>query len=215
MTLQKRDFAFEIKEITESGVFTGYGSVFGVVDSYGEIVAPGAFSQSLSDHKAKGTMPSMLWQHRSAEPMGVYTEIIEDNIGLKVTGQIAMKTQRGAEAYELMKLRAITGLSIGFMPREDTRDKVSGITTLNVVDLWEVSPVTFPANDSARIQGVKSIELISDLRSAERFLRDSGMSRNESVAFISRVKSLAQSDSDEDGLQLIKDALEHRNYKPN
>lgn len=215
MTLLKRDFAFQIKEISESGVFTGYGSVFGVIDSYGEIVAPGAFSASLADHKAKGTMPSMLWQHRSAEPMGVYTEITEDNIGLKVTGQIAMKTQRGAEAYELMKLRAITGLSIGFMPREDTRDKVSGITTLNVVDLWEVSPVTFPANDSARIQNVKSIELISDLRSAEKFLRDLGMSRNESVAFISRVKSLTQSDSDEDGLQLIKDALQHRNFKPN
>ncbi len=213
MTILKRDFAFSIKEISETGTFTGYGSVFGVVDSYGEIVAPGAFSASLSSHKAKGTMPAMLWQHRSSEPMGIFTSMTEDSIGLSVTGQIAMKTQRGAEAYELMKMGAISGLSIGFVPRQETRDKVTGITTLNAVDLWETSLVTFPANDSARVQGVKSIELINDLRSAEKFLRDSGLSRSESVAFISRVKSLAQSDSDEDDLQLIHDALKCRNFK--
>lgn len=207
MNIVTRDFAFEIKEVTESGTFTGYGSVFGVVDSYNEIVQQGAFKESLAAHKAKGTMPAMLWQHRSAEPMGVYTSMEEDSVGLKVSGQIAMKTQRGAEAYELMKLKAISGLSIGFIPREETRDKVSGVTTIHKLDLWEVSPVTFPANDAARVQGVKSIEAIEDLRSAEQFLRDSGLSRREAVAFISRVKSLSQSDSVEGDLSLIKQAL--------
>lgn len=215
MKIQKRDFAFEIKEISETGTFSGYGSVFGVVDSYGEIVASGAFKESLATHKSKGTMPAMLWQHRSSEPMGVYTKMEEDSVGLFVEGQIAMKTQRGAEAYELMKMKAISGLSIGFIPRNETRDKITGITTLTAVDLWEVSPVTFPANDSARVQDVKSIEMISDLRSAEAYLRESGMSRTEAVAFIGRIKSLSQSDSVEDDLQLLTDALARRNFKSN
>jgi len=213
MTIQKRDFAFNVKEISENGTFTGYGSVFGVVDSYGEIVASGAFASSLNAHKAKGTMPAMLWQHRSDEPMGVYTSMQEDSVGLLISGQIAMKTQRGAEAYELMKMGAISGLSIGFVPRQETRDKVTGITTLTAVDLWETSLVTFPANDSARVQSVKSIELITDIRSAEKFLRDAGFSRSESMAFISRVKSLSQSDSDDGDLQLLKDAIVRRNFK--
>lgn len=209
MNMKTRDFAFEVKEISEDGTFSGYGSVFGVVDSYGEIVAPGAFLASLEAHKTKGTMPALLWQHRSSEPLGVFTSMAEDSIGLKVEGRIALKTQRGAEAYELLKMKAISGLSIGFIPRDESRDKATGITTLKQVDLWETSLVTFPANDAARVQGVKSVEQIEDLKTAEQFLRDAGLSRREATAFIGRVKSLQQSDSGED-MQSIVEALKAR-----
>jgi uncharacterized protein len=202
MNLKTRDFAFEVKSIEEDGTFSGYGSVFGVVDSYGEIVAPGAFLDSLAVHKTKGTMPALLWQHRSSEPLGVFTAMEEDSIGLKVSGQIALKTQRGAEAYELLKMKAISGLSIGFIPRDESRDKATGVVTLKRVDLWETSLVTFPANDAARVQGVKSIEEISDIRSLERHLRDvHGCSEREALAIISKAKSLKPSDSGKDGMQ--------------
>ena len=112
MRLTTRDYSFSVKDMTEAGIFTGYGSVFGVIDSYKEIVAPGAFVESLSVHKSKGTMPALLWQHRSGEPIGAFTSMEEDAIGLKVTGKIAMKTQRGSEAYELLKMGAISGLSL-------------------------------------------------------------------------------------------------------
>jgi HK97 family phage prohead protease len=206
MATKTRDFSFELKALTEAGTFEGYGSVFGVKDSYDEIVAPGAFAESL----ASGKMPALLWQHRSGEPIGVYTEMVEDNIGLKVSGQLAMKTARGAEAYELLKLKAISGLSIGFMTREDSYDRVTGIRTLKKVDLWEVSLVTFPANDAARIQGVKAIEVIEDLKTAEQYLRDAGLSRREAVAFIARVKGLSQSDSVEGEMKHILAALQAR-----
>jgi HK97 family phage prohead protease len=210
MNIKNLDFGFELKSISETGTFEGYGSVFGVKDSYDEIVAPGAFADSLANHKQAGTMPALLWQHRSGEPIGVYTSMAEDNIGLKVSGQLAIKTTRGAEAYELLKMGAISGLSIGFMPREDSYDKLTGITTLKKVDLWETSLVTFPANDAARVQGVKSIETIEDLKSAEQFLRDSGLSRREAVAFIGRIKSLGQRDADEGEMQQIVEALKRR-----
>lgn len=209
--MNTKDFCFELKSINETGIFEGYGSVFGVKDSYSEIVAPGAFAETLEKHKTAGTMPALLWQHRSGEPIGVYTSMSEDSIGLKVSGQLALKTTRGAEAYELLKMGAISGLSIGFMPREDSYDKLTGITTLKKVDLWETSLVTFPANDAARVQGVKSIETIEDLKSAEQYLRDSGLSRRESVAFIARVKGLGQSDSDEGGMKEIVEALRRWN----
>lgn len=207
MATKTRDFCFELKALNEDGTFEGYGSVFGVKDSYDEIVAPGAFAESLNQQKSSGTLPAMLWQHRSAEPIGVYTSMVEDHLGLKVSGQLALATVRGAEAYALLKMKAISGLSIGFNTREDSFDRVTGIRTLKKVDLWEVSLVTFPANESARVQGVKSIEQIESLRDAERHLRDSGFSRNEAVAFIARVKGLSQSDSGEGDMQQIATAL--------
>ena len=203
------DFAFQLKAVSDVGTFSGYGSVFGVQDSYGDVVVPGAFADSLAAQKAAGRMPAMLWQHRSAEPLGVYTSMVEDSLGLKVEGQLAMSTVRGAEAHSLLKMGALSGLSIGYMPREDSYDKVTGVTTLKKLDLWEVSLVTFPANDAARVQGVKTIEVIEDLKGAEQYLRDSGLSRREAVAFVARVRSLGQSDSDE-GMQQIIRALKRR-----
>lgn len=190
------DVPFKIKAVSEDGLFSGYGSVFGVIDSYKEVVAPGAFAESLSQRT-----PALLWQHRSGEPIGVYSALREDQTGLYVEGKLALKTARGAEAYELLKMGAISGLSIGFVTRDDSYDRVTGIRTLKKVDLWEVSLVTFPANESARISGVKSIETIESLADAEAFLRDAGgLSRREATAFVSRIKSLrGRGDPDELG----------------
>lgn len=209
MNIKSRDFGFELKSISDTGTFDGYGSVFGVVDSYDEIVAPGAFADSLAQHQSKGTMPALLWQHRSGEPIGVFKEMREDTHGLIVSGQLAMKTARGAEAFELLKMKAISGLSIGFVPREDSFDQKTGIRTLKKVDLWETSLVTFPANDAARVHGVKNIEQIETIRDAERHLRDTGMSRAEAVAFIARLKRLSQCETD-DGMKQISEALKKR-----
>ena len=195
------DIPFQIKAVSPDGLFSGYGSVFNVVDSYQEVVTAGAFADSL-----KSRMPSLLWQHRSGEPIGVYTQVREDNVGLHVDGKLALKTARGAEAYELLKMGAISGLSIGFVTREDSYDKVTGIRTLKKVDLWEVSLVTFPANDAARISGVKSIDTLNSLASAEGYLRETGgYSKREAMALVSRIKSLhGRSDSDElDQLAMI------------
>lgn len=205
-----RDFDFELKAINDDGTFEGYGSVFGVKDSYDEVVQQGAFADTLAAHKSKGTMPALLWQHRSGEPIGVYTEMVEDRVGLKVAGQLALKTARGAEAYELLKMKAISGLSIGFMTREDSYDRVTRIRTLKKVDLWECSLCTFPANDAARVQGVKTIELIESIRDAEKYLRDAGLSRSEAVAFLSRVKSLGQRDAEGDEMKRLVEALTRR-----
>lgn len=186
----------EIKEISQTGTFCGYGSVYGVLDDGDDVILHGAFAESLADSQAKGIMPALLWQHRSAEPVGCYTKMSEDATGLYVEGKLALKTQRGAEAYELMSMKAISGLSVGFMTREDSYDQKTGVRTIKKGDLWECSLVTFPMNGQARVSAVKGIEEIIDFKSAEKYLRESGgLSRTEATALVARIKGLAQRDS--------------------
>jgi len=175
MAIKTLEFDFEVKEVTEAGSFAGYGSVFGNVDQGGDIVAPGAFLEFL----AKGRMPSMLFGHQSRElPVGKYQTVKEDTVGLWVEGALATDTQRGGDLHKLMKMKAITGMSIGYVTRDDSYDRVTGIRTLKKVDLPEVSLVNFPMNDAARVASVKSAGGFSE-RDFERLMQDAGLSRKE------------------------------------
>lgn len=203
MELRFIERPFEVKAVQEDGTFDGFGSVFGNVDSYKEIVAPGAFTETLSAWKSAGRLPPVLWQHRSGEPIGPYLEMEEKPQGLWVKGQLLVDdVQRAKEARALMKAKAVNGLSIGFVTREDSYDRVTGIRTLKKVDLWEVSVVTFPANPAAQISSVKSaIDGIQSYAEAEAFLREVGrLSKADATGFIARFKSLGgRSESDELG----------------
>ena len=192
------DRPFEIKSVSASGKFTGYGSVFGELDSYRDIVMPGAFNKSLKrDFSDKGRKVPMLWQHDSYNPIGVYDVIQEDEKGLYVEGQCNMKVQRGIECHSLMEQGALTGLSIGYTTIDSDMDDQLLARKLIEVKLWEVSPVTFPAGDSARAQ-VKSLMEVGTLSELEDYLRDAyGASKKEAVALAARLKAItaAQSDS--------------------
>jgi HK97 family phage prohead protease len=193
-----RSFQLEIRA-AEDGTVEGYGSVFDVQDSYADVIEKGAFAKSISTHKSAKSMPAMLWQHDSSQPIGVWTSMSEDDNGLRVTGRLAMDTVKGKDAHALLKMGALNGLSIGFMTKQYRYDEETDIRTLTEVDLWEVSLVTFPANTQARVTQVKSADDLQTLKDAERILRDSGFSKQDALAFVSRVKTLAsRSDSDED-----------------
>ena len=152
------DVTLNIKAVKEDGTFSGYGSVFNVKDSYNDIVVPGAFKQSLEAHNNAGTMPALLWMHDSASPIGVFTLMTEDSVGLYVEGKLFLTVQKGLEAHELLKGRAINGLSIGYVPKTWEYNAEEKTNYLKEVDLWECSLVTFPANTSARVSVVKAIK---------------------------------------------------------
>ena len=193
------DTRFEIKEITDTGAFIGLGSVYGNIDDGCDIVAPGAFAQTLVDISSKQRSVKMLWQHRSGEPIGTYPQLKDTPAGLECHGKIVTKTQRGAEAHELMKAGAIDGLSIGGYTRADSYDAKTGVRTITQFELWEISVVTFPMNSAARIAAVKSIEKLDDLAGVENHLRDAcGLSRREAKALVSSIKSLALRDASPD-----------------
>lgn len=181
--MQHKQFAFKAQAVNDDGTFSGYGSVFGNVDSYREIVAPGAFAKSLEAMKASGDPLPALWQHDSAEPVGGYNvdQMIEDERGLKVDGFLLInELQKAREAHALMKRRIVKGLSIGYYVRDDSVDEKTGIRTLKELDLVEISIVTFPANSEAQIDAVKAKLARGDmptLREFEKTLREQGYSK--------------------------------------
>ena len=102
---------FELKsDDTNDGTISGYGSVFGNIDSYGDTVSPGAFKKSISDTMTGATAwPAMLLQHggltsEDQTPIGVWTSMHEDDRGLVMKGKLAVNTRRGANAYALLKM---------------------------------------------------------------------------------------------------------------
>jgi len=154
----------EIKSLKETGEFEGYGSTFGgEPDAYGDIIADGAYSESLALHKAKGTMPKLFWQHNSDEPIGKWLEAKEDDHGLLMRGKLNMDVQRGREAYALLKAKDIDGLSIGYRIKEYSVDTETYVWTLQKLDLVEVSIVSVGANENAVVQSVKAAKAAHDL----------------------------------------------------
>lgn len=193
-----RSYVLQLKAVGEDGTIEGYGSVFGVRDSYDDVIAPGAYGASLKAHKAEGTMPAMLWQHDASVPIGVWLEMVEDAKGLRIKGRLALETVKGAEAYALLKMGALNGLSIGFVSKQWAYDRETDVRTLTEVELWEVSLVTFPANEAARITGVKAADVasIKTIRQAEQSLRDAGFSADAAKALIAEVKRIALDERD-------------------
>ena len=190
------DVGFEIKSVNADGTVEGYGSVFGVKDSYADVIQKGAFDKSIGAHKEAKSMPALLWQHDASQPIGIWTEMSEDANGLKLKGKLAMDTVKGKEAHALLKMGAINGLSIGFMTKQSKYDEKTEIRTLTEVELWEVSLVTFPANTKARVTQVKSADEMQTPKDAERILRDSGFSKADATAFVSCVLRMGEQRSD-------------------
>lgn len=186
-SLKVRDFALAVKAdgAAEDGTFEGYGSVFGVVDTYQELVAPGAFSESLAELAGKGRKIPVLWQHRSDQPIGIYLDVHEDDHGLFVKGQLLIAAvAQATEAHALIKAGAVTGLSIGYWVRESSFDEKTGIRTLTKLDLVEVSLVTMPANDDARVEAVKfklAHGELPNIREFEKLLREAGFSKSQAA----------------------------------
>ena len=150
--------------IDKNGRFAGYASVFGQVDQGGDIVMAGAFKKSLAKKGAGGIR--LLFQHDPKEPVGIWEKIVEDGFGLWVEGRLLPGIQRSDSLRALIEGGALDGLSIGFRSERASKDKKSSHRRLWQINLWEISIVTFPMMEGARI--TSSITMPSnDLRLAQ------------------------------------------------
>jgi len=152
--LETKDFEFKFTlgdSEAESGTFTGYASIFDMVDSYGDAVVKGAFKRTL---KNKKEFP-LLWGHDIREPIGVISGV-EDERGLSITGKLNLDVQRAREIRSLMAQGAVKGLSIGYNVVKELVDNESGIRHLKEINLWEISPCVFQACPEAEVDDVKS-----------------------------------------------------------
>lgn len=136
--------------VRDEWMLEGYASRFGTPDQSGDVVARGAYAASLGRLASEGRQVKMLWQHDPAQPIGVWDEVREDEIGLHVRGHLLKGVARAREAAALIAAGAIDGLSIGYRTLRATKSE-KGQRLLTELELWEVSLVTFPMLPTARV----------------------------------------------------------------
>ena len=191
LDLQKLDLKF----VGEGMTFSGYASVFGQVDSYGDTIDPNAYDLTL---KNRVRPVRMRWNHYGPV-IGKWLRMTTDKTGLFVEGELTPGHSKAIDTYASLKHGAVDGLSIGYIAKSAVENP-SGTRLLKEIELVEISIVEEPADINATVSSIKSaIEQAKSIREIEATLRDSaGLSRLEACAVVSRIKSVIQSDFESD-----------------
>lgn len=179
--------AVNLKFAEEGRKFSGYASVFGGVDSYGDTIMPGAYKATIANRER----PIQMRFNHLPGVIGKWTRIEEDEKGLMVEGELTPGHSKAEDAYALLKHGAISGLSIGYRPVKATENQHGGVD-LHEIDLVEISVVESPADMAAQISDVKSaIEQAETRKEFEELLRNAGgFSRTDAKTLVTRIKSL-------------------------
>lgn len=208
--MRHKAFSFQVKasDVSDDGTFEGYASVFGNKDLGGDIVVAGAFDVWLGEWRTSGMVIPILFNHSSSWVLGKFLEFRADDKGLWVKGQLNLDTVEGKEKRSLLKQGALSGLSIGYeiYPEGWRYEPAVDAFLLTSIKLWEVSLVTFPMNESARVSDVKSaIERggTPSIRAIERALKELGFSQKQS-------KVIAKSASETLAAHVSETSLERR-----
>lgn len=151
LSLKSRNL-FSDGKTSEYKIVSGYGSIFDIVDSHGDIIVKGAFSC------ANQKQVKLLWQHDPNEPIGFVKNLIEDDKGLWIDAEINTKISRGSDAVSLIEQGVITDLSVGFFLKKYSYNSKNQRVIYDL-DLVEISIVTFGANKDSKIKHVKSLNL--------------------------------------------------------
>ena len=199
MKFKKLDLQkLELKFVGEGMTFSGYASVFGGVDSYGDTIDPKAYDATLKDR----VRPVRLRWNHYGPVIGKILRLTTDSVGLFVEGELTPGHSTAIDTYASLKHGAIDGLSIGYIAKSAIENP-DGTRLLKEIELIEISIVEEPADINATVSNIKSaIEKAKSIREIEATLRDSaGLSRLEACAVVSRIKSVIQSDFDNDKKQ--------------
>jgi HK97 family phage prohead protease len=172
MTLLK-DFRVQVKagpdDGLEEGEFTAYASVFGNKDSYGDVVIPGAFTDTLAEWKDSGNVLPLLFGHNMSDPdynIGGVKEAVEDDHGLLTRSLLDLDNPKALQTYRLVKGRRLSQMSFAYDVLEGgeaQREKSNGDGTeyvyeLRKLKLYEVSVVPIGANQETSILAVKAAQ---------------------------------------------------------
>lgn len=173
-----KSLAFHLKATGEGdgvATFEGYAAYFGNVDRSGDVLVKGAFADTLASFLEDGVL---LAQHKRTDLIGRPLEAREDDKGLFLKGELCLAVAKARECYELMKAGILKKMSIGYDVTDYERLGEHNIETfapgatpgdvaramewwgmaLKRVTLYEVSPVSIPANPLADITAVKNVE---------------------------------------------------------
>ena len=194
-------------------IVEGYATVFGNVNYYDFCIAKGAYAELIE----KGVTPPMFFNHDSFDlPIGKWTKLEEDEVGLKVTGVLTKGLSRASDVYAALKAGTIDGLSVGFMydPQDVTVLDDDIISINKISELVEISVCTFPADQKARVSEVLSadqidekIETLQSLRDLEGFFKELGLSKRQAGCLAHKAKVAVACDSLRDAEAKEREAL--------
>ncbi|HFE9867695.1 HK97 family phage prohead protease [Acinetobacter baumannii] len=211
--MNKVYFKMQEQTVQEDGFFSGYLAVFNNIDSHGDVIRKGAFLKTIEEWNSKGKYPAIFWNHDPDEPIGVFTLMREDEKGLYVEGRLLISDiVRAKSTYALMKVKAIDGMSIGYITIQSTHDPQTMIRELLELELVEGSIVAFPSNPNSLISSVKSKLQDGELPSLpefEKFLRESGFSKTQATVIASKGLRhlLSESEGENEKAKSISNAL--------
>mgnify|MGYP001571387952 CR=1 FL=1 len=191
----------ELKQLGETGTFSGYAAIFGNVDLGGDVIERGAFKEFVT---TKDNQVRVLYQHDSRNPIGK-AQVREDARGLYFDGTLVLEDALARKAYSYMKAGILDGMSIGYdvLPNGSNED-AADVRHLTALKLWEISPVTFGMNPLAQIEQVKAALGIHTKRDLEDFLRDAGfsLSRAKRIASVGWTEQEGHRDDDADAREV-------------
>lgn len=161
-----------------AGQFSGYASVFGGVDAYGDTIVPGAYRKTLESRER----PIHMRDNHVGPIIGKWLEMAEDRKGLFVRGELTPGHSVAQDRYASMQHGTMTGLSIGFRIPPGGAKSHGNLRELHEIDLLEISVVEDPADLAAQIGEVKAAVFESPVQ-FQRVVRDTlGLSNREAKA---------------------------------
>lgn len=164
----------ELRAEGDGKTFTGYASVFNQPSQplpFIEYVKPGAFKRSLQSRNRM----MLLWNHDTSNPLASTRngslQMVEDNVGLKVTATLP-DTTLGRDIAELVRTGVVDSMSFGFSVKRDSWSQDGQTRYLEDVSLYEVSLVSTPAYEgTAGTVSVRSGDEISADALADALLK--------------------------------------------
>lgn len=216
----------DVRAADDGAGVSGYASHFWSVDSYLTAVKPGAFRKTIRE---RGPRIPVLWQHDPDKPIGRPTTLKEDKTGLYFDAAITEATTYGRDAMALLRDDVPLGVSFGFQTtksRAATKDdpldftqikaKADDIEIIEEVRLWEVSLVTFPANEQATINTVRAAAEADALSTLLEHIRG-GTLTDEHAALVAELvdawaaRSKPEPEADAPTTPLAAEPERHRN----
>ena len=206
----------QLQAMEEDGEWkiSGYATVFGNRNSYGFQIRKGAYSKVL----AEGVNPKMFFNHDSWNlPIGKWTDLKEDEIGLKVEGVLTKGVSKAEDIYHAVKAGTVDGLSVGIgWKAADEVELDDGTVEVTMISrLSEISVVTYPSDGKARVTQVLSadevdekIESLQSVRDLENFFHDEfQLSKRQSGWLLSKAKACFAAEKNRDDSQKAQKEL--------
>lgn len=160
--METKNLSAQVKATGDgAGEFEAIVAVFGNVDSGGDVIVKGAFTDTLTEWQASGDPIPVVWSHDSNDPfshIGSVVEASETDTGLLVKGQLDLENPKAAQVFKLLKGRRVTQFSFAYSVLDAGPTEVDGIkaTELRRLKLYEVGPTLVGMNQSTELLSAKS-----------------------------------------------------------